>query len=310
MRTKNMLLIIMYFSLFRSGYTQLIHPFEGIGKIILFADTLNGKNQIDWHIDRIKNEINSDKLNNLDLKLKYYNLAICYSAKKQIDSTCYYLSKCIDQSSVYNNLVFTDTDFDFLHQTPCWGTLVQQIDSAYVKNFTGITNKELAVELYHIFLKDQHARGLGLKKIDKNLINLDIENLKRVEEIIQEYGWPTFSMVGKTAAEGAFLVVQHSSTPIQQKYFIQLINAAKKNEASKESVALLLDRISVHNKGIQMFGTQVYQVKDSITGQPSKYKYFPIKDEEKVDSMRKAFDMIPLKEYYARFGIDYKPVVK
>ena len=68
-----------------------------------------------------------------------------------------------------------------------------------------------------------------------------------------------------------------------------------------------MDRISVTKKGVQIFGTQVYQVRDSINKQNVKYNYFPIKDENQVNSLRKAFDMIPLREYYAIYGIDYKP---
>jgi len=275
---------------------------------VLYADSLESKNLINNFILQFKKEINADLSNNLDLK--YYNLAVCYSAKKQPDSTCYYLSECIYASSRFNNLILTDTDFDFLHQNSCWEKIVNKVDSAYFALNPGISNEKLAIELYHIFLKDQHARGLGLKRKDETITNVDKENLKRVEAIVQKYGWPTYSMVGKTAAEGAFLVIQHSNTAVQRKYFKQIFNAAKDGEASKESVALLIDRISIHLKGMQVFGTQVYRVKNSTTGKLGTYKYFPIKDEANVDSLRKEFGLIPLKQYYALFGIDYKPGVK
>lgn len=71
---------------------------------------------------------------------------------------------------------------------------------------------------------------------------------------------------------------------------------------------MLVDRIGVQAAGEQLFGTQVYQEKDSITGKPGKYKYFPIKDEKNVDILRKQAGMIPLKQYLSTFGIDYKPV--
>lgn len=201
-------------------------------------------------------------------ELKYYNLAICYSAKKQKDSTCYYLRRCIQESPKYNNLIQKDTDFEYLHGDKCWETIKNKIDSVFRTQNPGISDQELAVELYHIFLRDQHARGLGLKKISPELANIDQENLKRVEQIIAENGWPTYSIVGKTAADGAFMVIQHSDVNTQRKYFKHLLDAAKNDEASKESVALLTDRISVRLKGMQIFGTQVYRMKDSITGMP------------------------------------------
>ena len=238
--------------------------------------------------------------------MNYYNLAICYSANKLVDSTCYYINKCLQESTNYNNLVLTDSDFEFLHQSECWEKIKNEIDSVFLVQNPEIKNKRLAVELYHIFLKDQHARGLGLKKIDPALSNADNENQKSVEEIISVYGWPTYSMVGKTAADGVFMVIQHSDANTQLKYFNQLLDAAKADEASKESVALLTDRISVRLKGMQIFGTQVYRVKDSITGKPGSYLYFPIKDEADVGTKRKEMGLIPLKDYYALFGIDYK----
>lgn len=270
---------------------------------ILSAGMINEKNQIDWFINQIKQEIVINKSRNLGLK--YYNLAICYSAKKQIDSTCSYLIKCINYSPDYNKMILTDTDFDFLQKKTCWKEIVNHIDSIYLTLNPKITNKQFAIELYHIVLKDQQARGLGMKSANNKLINTDKENLQKVEELIYKYGWPTFSMVGKTSANGAFLVIQHSNIMVQQKYLKQIVDAAQKGEASMESVALLIDRISVRLKGIQIFGTQVYQVKDSISGKLGRYKYFPIKDEEIVDSLRKECGLIPIKKYYALFGINY-----
>ncbi len=307
MKLRNTYTILILFSFYFNGFTQVAENKE-LEKHILYADSLTSSNDLGEYVLQLKKSIKDSESGNLDLI--YYNLAICYSAKKQTDSTCFYLSRCIRESSIYNNLILTDTDFDFLYQSPCWEKIENKIDSSYLAQNPEVTNKELAVELYHIFLKDQHARGLGLKKINQTFINSDRENLKRVEEIIHQYGWPTYSMVGKTSANGAFLVIQHSNTKIQRKYFNQLLNAAKRNEASKESVALLMDRISVHLKGMQVFGTQVYQIKDTVTGEPGVYKYFPIKDEANVDSLRNEFGLIPLKHYYALFGIDYKPMAK
>ncbi len=302
----NKIIIGLIFNLIfcHSIFTQVNLKTENLEKVIMIVDSLVINNKTDQYIKQLKKEINTNSSNHLDLN--YYNLAICYSAKKQADSVCFYINKCINESSIYNNLILTDTDFKFLHQYECWKKIKNEVDSVFLEQNPGIKNKELAVELYHIFLKDQHARGLGLKKIDPVLANVDEENLERVEEIIEEYGWPTYSMVGKTAADGAFMVIQHSDVNTQRKYFKQLLDAAKNDEASKESVALLTDRISVRLKGMQIFGTQVYRMKDSITGMPGPYLYFPIKDEADVDVKRKEMGLIPLKDYYALFGIDYK----
>ena len=77
------------------------------------------------------------------------------------------LFKCLDESSNYNKIILTDTDFDFLHQSLLWEKISNEIDSVYLAQNSKITHKELAIELYHIFLKDQHARGLGLKRMEQ-----------------------------------------------------------------------------------------------------------------------------------------------
>jgi len=308
MKKNEVMLLVILLSFFNNGLSQLVTPDEKVTGLILFADSI--KTEEDFYINRITRGISPRNQNNTELSLQYYNLAICYSAKSQIDSACYFLRQVLDHSSEYNNLVYTDTDFESLRRAPCWNTIAQKIDSAFLAHFPDITHEKLAMELYHIYLMDQHARGFGLKKIDKSIVNIDYDNLNHVQDIIMRHGWPTYSMVGETAAEGAFLVIQHSEVEVQQIYFMQLFNAAQNNEAKKEWVALLLDRISIQKKGFQYFGTQVYQIKDSITGSLGKYNYFPIHDESIVDSLRMAFDMVPLNEYYSLFGIDYKPARK
>ena len=310
MNKKLLILGIIFLCLSGGGFSQSKQNTGGLTELILSADIIKEKGGVDSFISNLKIKANLENQDSSRVSANYYNLAICYSSIELIDSSCYFLNLAIEHSSDYNSLIFTDSDFEKLHYELCWGRIIQKIDSSFLSKYPKILNKDLAVELYHIYLRDQHARGLGLKKIDERLRNIDQENLIRVEEIILMYGWPTFSLVGETASKGAFLVIQHANINVQQKYLKLLFDAAINNEASKEWVALLMDRISVMKKGVQIFGTQVYQVRDSIKRQNISYDYFPIKDEKQVDSLRKAFDMIPLKEYYAIYGIDYNPPEK
>lgn len=274
---------------------------------IIFADSLKNNASASKEIARLKNELSFPAQVHHERGLVYYNLAICYAAENQPDSSCYYLLKALDITPRYNNLIYTDTDFELLYENPCWNTIQQRIDSAYLSDNPEITHKELALELYHIYLSDQHARGLWLKKANMNILSADSIKLERVESIIKQYGWPTFSMIGQTAANGAFLVVQHSDVKTQVKYSNQILIAAREGEANKEWVALILDRIAVQLKGYQFFGTQVYQIRDSLTGQPGPWQYFPIYDESIVDSVRAEMGMVPLEEYLKLFGINYQP---
>ena len=303
---KKLLLIFLSISIFENANAQLYGIFKDIGKIVLFADTLKINNQIDYQIDQIKNNKNPNRIKQLD----YYNLAICYVAKNQTDSTFLYLNKSIVNSPDFNSLILADSDFGYLHKTPNWEKLTNKIDSIELLKSPNITNPQLAKELIDINIKDQYARGFGLKFRDTSIINTDKENLIRIEAIIKEYGWPTYSMVGKSAAIGAFLIIQHSDTTVQNKYLNQILDAAKKGEASSESVALLTDRLRSTRNHTQIYGTQVFQIKDEVTGKLSKYTYFPIEDEVNVDVRRKEMGLGPLKDYFKIFGIDYVPGTK
>lgn len=310
MKKKVALLLVVCISLCNRGLTQSNPERQGLTGIILYADSIKVNEKALNTISRLKNEISSRNITNVDLSLKYYNLAVCYSARNNIDSTYYFLCRALSKSARYNNLIFNDTDFRSLRNETRWDLIVQKIDSAFLSDYPELGNMELAIKLYHIYLKDQHVRGLGLKTKDENINTIDQANLEHVEEIILKYGWPTYKMVGEMAAKGAFLTILHSNTQVQQKYFMLIFEAAQNSEASKEWIALLMDRISVQRKGVQVFGTQVYQIKDSHNKLGGIYRYFPIQDEAIVDSLRKAFDMIPLKDYLKSFGIDYKPPAK
>ena len=303
---KTIISLFILSSLIGSANAQKYGMFKIYGVLTLFADSLKAKNTIDWQIDQIKNNRNPTRAKKLD----DYRLAVCYIAKNEIDSACFYLSRSTISYPAFNRMILSDTDFDKLHGLPCWKRVTNKIDSLFLASMPNISNPKLALELYYIHVTDQKARGYGLKYLDKSLLNTDSLNLIRVEEIIKEYGWPTYSMVGKVAADAAFLVIQHSNTQIQKKYLDQLLDAAKKKEASSESVALLQDRIMSNDSHYQIYGTQVFQMKDPATGKLSRYTYYPIKDEGNVDTRRKEMGLIPLKDYLKMFGIDYVPGTK
>jgi len=303
---KTIIYIIVFISLFGSVKAQKYGMFKELGKIFLLADTLKVNNTVDWQISKIKNDTSAIRIK----LLNDYNLAICYVAKNNIDSTCYYLSRSITNSPNFNRLILSDTDFYPLHSLPCWKTITDKIDSVFLASIPNVSQPKLAVELFHIFVLDQKARGYGLKFPDRSTMTIDSLNLIRIEEIIKEYGWPTYTMVGKVAADGAFMVIQHSNNQIQKKYLDQLLDAAKRKEASSQSVALLQDRITSEDFHYQIYGTQVFQMKDPATGKLSKYTYYPIQDEENVDKRRKEMGLIPLKDYLKMFGIDYVPGTK
>lgn len=273
---------------------------------ILSADSIKTSEEAYIQIDHLNRLLESDNYDDNYQGWVYYNIAVCYSAVDMVDSACLYLKMAMIQSTDIAKYVYTDPDFEKFYNSSFWNNLMNMVDSSFLSHYPSVQNPQLAVELYHILLKDQIGRGMNFKNKLLNNNQNDSINLIQVEKIISENGWPTYSMVGEESASGAFLVIQHSDVNTQMKYLKHVYDAALKNEASKEWIALLMDRISVVKRGVQIFGTQLYQANDQSNFGKKIFKYFPIRDELHVDSLRKELGLIPIKEYYAKYGIDYK----
>ena len=137
---------------------------------------------------------------------------------------------------------------------------------------------------------------------DQRMIKNSVWNLKtyqrhvaRLKEIINLYGWPTHNLVGEQRSNAAWLLAQHSDRfPAFQKRCLKLLKkAAMKNQASKEDLAYLTDRVLVHRGKKQLCGTQVYV---SLSG---KYGPKPIRDFKNIEQRRKEAGMQPFSEYDA-----------
>src|SRR5262249_32086483 len=90
---------------------------------------------------------------------------------------------------------------------------------------------------------------------------VDARNRARMKEIVDHYGWPGKSLVGKDGANAAWLFVQHADPDpaFQKRCFGLLAEAVKKKEATPQHLAYLTDRVRVGEKAKQVYGTQFCQ---------------------------------------------------
>ncbi len=147
----------------------------------------------------------------------------------------------------------------------------------------------LGQELIERVKEDQSASFKGDLKIFSEITK---KNAKWLNGIIDKYGWPTVSKVGKDASEAAWLLVQHSDYDVDfQKKCLELMKKEmEKGEVSRHNVASLEDRIRMNMKLPQIYGTQ-------ITGDLGDEYPYNLEDEANVDARRKAMGLIPLKDY-------------
>ncbi|MFN8287540.1 MAG: DUF6624 domain-containing protein [Chitinophagales bacterium] len=130
---------------------------------------------------------------------------------------------------------------------------------------------------------------------------IDSTNLVQIEELISRYGWLNRSFVGPEGNITCFMVIQHSDSATQEKYFPLLLQSVQQGESSPSNLALLTDRILLHQGKKQMFGSQVVPDKNGNN------VFYPIDDEKNVNTRRANFGMQPIEDYAKLFGINYIP---
>lgn len=109
---------------------------------------------------------------------------------------------------------------------------------------------------------------------------------------MDKIGWPTRTKVGRDGATTAFLVFDHTSREIMEKYFPLLEKAANEGEASKRNMATMKDRILVNRGNKQLYATQKYWDEKQ-----AKFVFFPIEDPDNINKRRKDVGLEPLEEF-------------
>lgn len=167
------------------------------------------------------------------------------------------------------------------------------------------TNKKLAIEILERVRTDQVMRKrfiAGKIKWDKRI---DRRNTTWLKKVIERYGWPTISLVDKKASQGAWLLVQHADHDLKfQKKVLKLLEeiySKNTKEIKSANIAYLIDRVSIHEKKPQIFGTQFIRKNDK-----EKFKPFSIKDRKNVNKRRKAYGLPSLEENIRRINREYK----
>lgn len=199
--------------------------------------------------------------------------------------------------------------------------LIVLILQTYVCNAqkdSGVINTALKAELELILKEDQEGRimidsiekkfgqeSIELMSLYERIALKDSLNQQRVMAIIDQYGWPGKTHVGKDANMAVFLVIQHAPLPLQKKYIPQFRESVMKGESSATYLAYMEDRILMGEGKPQRYGTQI--ITDHGTGQK---KFYEIEDEANVDERRKKIGLGPLTEYGKKFGIEYKKLTK
>lgn len=172
---------------------------------------------------------------------------------------------------------------------------------------------ELISILDMVFENDQkHRRGMSEfinkygatseegKKLTIDLVKIDEENLKIVEEIIDKYGWVDPNLVGFKGNKTLFLIIQHADLETQKKYYPIIEKAVSEEKAFMCDLALLKDRIEVREGRKQIYGSQI-----GYDSEKKVYYLYPLINPENVDKRRKAAGLGSIKEDIKLWGLTW-----
>ena len=141
---------------------------------------------------------------------------------------------------------------------------------------------------------DQEARNAAISadtfiKLTKEL---DARHTERMKKIVAQYGWPGKSLVGADGASAAWLLVQHAPDhKFMENCLVLMQAAAEQREVSRSDLALLIDRVRIHQGRPQLYGSQFKDGPDG-TLVPE-----PIEDEGHVEERRKSVGLPTMSEY-------------
>lgn len=155
------------------------------------------------------------------------------------------------------------------------------------------TNPALREELLQMRELDQEVRKSSEKGDFSKWEETDAANQKRIKQIVEQYGWPTFAMVGEDGAGAAWLIAQHSDRDkeFQRRVLALMDPQVKSGQASGKHYAYLYDRTHYP----QRYGTQGSCVSRD------EWQPFDIEEIGTVDERRQALGMPSLSEYAKRF---------
>ncbi len=140
-------------------------------------------------------------------------------------------------------------------------------------------------------------------RLIQQVMAIDRANQIWLARILNRYGWPGRSLVGKDGADAAWIIAQHADRDIPfQRRAAEMMAAMPLDEVDQDLMANLTDRNAVNAGRNQTYGTQ-WELRDGLLVPAT-----PIEDEPRVDARRAARGLKPLKDYLSGLSGKTRPV--
>ncbi len=240
----------------------------------------------------------------------YYQLAQQYSLIGNEHLAFFYLNLHLKSDSSASSV--TSPAWFNLIKTQKWeGIINEQLSKVQFKRKQKFRDSEVTKKLWTMLISDQayfsdmefYFKQLGYRNsITDSLWKIKAivtrNNIKQLDSIVNQYGWPKKSEFGETASSSAFLIVQHSDSSYLEKYLPLVEANCKINEANWADYAYMKDRLLMDQQKSQLYGTQLIS-----NGRLGGLYLYQLSDPENVDKRRFSMGLPPLKIYLQRWGV-------
>jgi hypothetical protein len=247
--------------------------------------------------------------------LTAYKAAGVYALENNCDKAFYFLQIAIKGGWAEADVLASDPYFINLKRTDPikWKQIIQHAVVAERQFEHKLTNPALRKNLNLMGLNEQRLRYKRIQaknkqeegSINREIYAVDSANQVYAKAIINEYGWPKISEIGKDGQNNLWLVIQHADNDIELQRSalsaMQQLKGAK--ELNLENYAFLYDRVQCNLNYKQLYGTQVNW---TTHGEAGSFK--SILNEDAVDMRRKTMGLLPLKIYALSYGFAYKNI--
>ncbi len=230
-----------------------------------------------------------------------------YANLNNIDSSIYYFNRSLALGGEVGNLF--DPDFEVIKNSKKWQSFSENLLVEHLKKDTSIKCQEWAIEIMKTINVDQDLRfkimDMGNLKFPQKYIDSltvlekknDSQNEITFKYLINKFGYPTISKVGKVISNKFGTVILHLSMEFQVSIFSDLELLSLENDFRKSTIALLTDKILTKTINKQLYGTQIRSVNN-------KKEFYPIIEPQNVNERRKKMEVnLTVEEYGTIFGI-------
>ncbi len=226
----------------------------------------------------------SDAEENLDVG-HYYNAAVAFAQVNNAGKSIRWLQKAVDGGvdDDYLTEVRFDLNFYPIRHTEEWKSFFDKNTKVFNTEAASIMYPHIRHELMELWQADQYYRRLIFGRYNGRPPNevgnvteaVDRYNAMRVEQIIEEIGWPTYDKVGRDGAHAAWNIIQHAvfNPPLMKQSLEMMEEALASGQVDGVDYAYLYDRFqAVSNLGKQRYGI---------------VRHVPIEDEHELERRRK-----------------------